>query len=850
MSFFAYLWNELTRFKPEKHGSIQMNNDLHNYINNETMKVSKTFIYCFLAFRTIEMLLGFFTFIQVFWCFIVMGLSQYLLSQRKFALVKVFCFIFALLPVACLRTEPYRNLIIVAAPACVTFTVLVLMTTRSVKMTIATYVVHASSIILKLKPWLVQDFYRGSLSIEKSNETVNLLIMYCLDAGMIILLGMLTQFHTNHSVIKEMFMEREKLTEINKKYMALNSELNVALKGKDDFLLSVSHELRNPLNILLGNVELATMNCTDAAFTSVLTHLKNAQTSGELLSFLINNLLDAGKLRSKQLEVIPTPTNMNHFIEKMWTTIKMLISRKNLAGQLYVSKDLPVNLKIDAMRLMQIMFNLVGNATKFTNSGGITIILSWIRKSNWDDSILNENTLDNFNTGTHSFPSLKSKKRINEEILVSLNDPEKLESNESISPYSCYSQPSKFKFMSYLSLQDDFYRLDLSTSTPRGSPRHSKRIASSRLLSDVLPGYLRIEVKDTGCGMSTTDIPKLFNQFSQVSDNAEYQQIGTGLGLWITQNLCLSMEGNIKAYSKVSEGSTFIAAVRCETSKNPVIDFELSSATKPSLKERVMVISNATTYQQSYKFNLQQSNVEAIDFAINIEDALESYKAAGKNKFYTLMIIDSTKPADWHSLCNKISTHEKANQWSPVTLAVLYDGVMETEVDGKYQTSSRQPDYFFKKPFTLQICRELMRLTRAKQQTIPTIIHPNSLVLVVDDDKFNTQIISEFLKKLNINSVSCANGIEALEVYSQNYKKISLVIMDCEMPIMNGYTTTTKMNMLCKEYKCSKSVKIVGLTGNASEETRKKGMEAGMSSVVFKPITFAKLQTIVHDRLQ
>jgi signal transduction histidine kinase len=100
------------------------------------------------------------------------------------------------------------------------------------------------------------------------------------------------------SQLHNFFKEKNEIVKLNTKYKDLNDELTKTLKSKDDFLLSISHELKNPLNIVLGNLELAQSSCRDEEMSS---HLEIAQGSGELLSFLINNLLDAGKVQSKKI---------------------------------------------------------------------------------------------------------------------------------------------------------------------------------------------------------------------------------------------------------------------------------------------------------------------------------------------------------------------------------------------------------------------------------------------------------------------------------------------------------------------------------------------------------------------
>jgi signal transduction histidine kinase len=150
-----------------------------------------------------------------------------------------------------------------------------------------------------------------------------------------VILALIVQIISNRNAILQLFMEKDKLLGFNIKYAEINEELTRTIKDKDDFLLSFSHELRNPLNILLGNLELSHMTSTE---NSDHKYLDNAKISGELLAFLINNLLDAGKLQNRNLEVTTTPINVSSFIEKIWSVSKMTLQRKKLVWSAFFCK--------------------------------------------------------------------------------------------------------------------------------------------------------------------------------------------------------------------------------------------------------------------------------------------------------------------------------------------------------------------------------------------------------------------------------------------------------------------------------------------------------------------------------
>ena len=144
--------------------------------------------------------------------------------------------------------------------------------------------------------------------------------------------------------------------------------------------MSISHDLKNPLHATLAYIDLALDKITDKVTR---TYLHNSKVSGDMLLFLVNNLLDSAKMMKSTLEISKVSTTMRDFLHTVLITSSALITKVNLKGMIYIAKNLPSNIVIDSHRLMQIIFNLVGNAAKFTqqyhssNEGMVNIIVSW-----------------------------------------------------------------------------------------------------------------------------------------------------------------------------------------------------------------------------------------------------------------------------------------------------------------------------------------------------------------------------------------------------------------------------------------------------------------------------------------
>ncbi|RZK06337.1 MAG: hypothetical protein EOO43_21835, partial [Flavobacterium sp.] len=138
------------------------------------------------------------------------------------------------------------------------------------------------------------------------------------------------------------------------KKISLVERRNIEIERQKTFLLGFSHELRNLINSLMGNVKLASMeNLPEKAKD----FLRNADVCGELLLHLINNILDTGKVEVNDLEINPIPTNIYETIERTWSICAELIRRKNLQGSLRIQNSLPKAVRIDHYRLTQIFLN-------------------------------------------------------------------------------------------------------------------------------------------------------------------------------------------------------------------------------------------------------------------------------------------------------------------------------------------------------------------------------------------------------------------------------------------------------------------------------------------------------------
>ena len=430
------------------------------------------------------------------------------------------------------------------------------------------------------------------------------------------------------------------------------------LERQKTFLLSFSHELRNLINSLMGNVKLASLEIICMKSKSF---LQNADLCGELLLHLVNNILDTGKVEIGDLEINSSIVNIYEAIEKIWGVCFELIKRKDLRGVLRVQSHLPRMLKIDHYRLTQILLNLVGNAVKFTERGSVDLNMEWID---------GESRVTNKNFSPHPFC-----------------DDEESELCEGV-----FEKKQNFSKIdgSMLSLNS----LKKKNSQEDGTTTKKK-------------GILRIVVTDTGCGMSNESLKHIFEKFSQVNSDVSKRNLGTGLGLFITRELCERMGGQIRVYSKEDKGSCFIICIPTEIAEDRTpARIRTCSMMTMTIQERLkaIIVDDMELNRNIFKGFFDRLNIETIETAQNGHEAFEKYKdliSNGNNP--DLITLDIDIPVmDGKKSAEKIREFETRNGLEPCTIIMMSGNCNEAEIAECLNKKGKiRADEFLKKPISL-----------------------------------------------------------------------------------------------------------------------------------------------------
>jgi len=468
-------------------------------------------------------------------------------------------------------------------------------------------------------------------------------------------------YHTNQNIAFSM------ITVILTHFMIENAYVRIseAEKKRDNserqkqFLLGFSHELRNLINSLMGNVKLATFEMISMKVKDL---LMNAEVCSELLLHMVNNILDTGKVEIGDLEINPSPVRIYDTMERMWSVCSELIKRKSLRGSLKIQKNIPEVLNLDHYRLTQIFLNLIGNAVKFTDAGGIDVNVEWV----------------------------DSGENVNEKCFEPHPFNDQSEMDEGI-----------FEKKQAFSLLDSNY-IFLSFGF--------KKINKEQIKSDprnLTNGVLKIIVSDTGIGMSKEDLGVIFQRFTQVTTDVSKKKLGTGLGLFITKELCQRMKGEIRVYSKKGKGTAFVICLPVESladEKRYLMDLGSMKALLGKKNLRAMVVDD-----QVYSRNLIQGFLKNLQVNVSdtAENGLEAYNRFAERlrspENIHLITLDLDMPVMNGKVCaQRIREVEKSRGIRPCMIVIISGNCVDSEIrECLDEKGLIKADAFLKKPVSL-----------------------------------------------------------------------------------------------------------------------------------------------------
>ncbi len=353
---------------------------------------------------------------------------------------------------------------------------------------------------------------------------------------------------------------------------------------------------------------------------------------------------------------------------------------------------------------------------------------------------------------------------------------------------------------------------------------------------------LKFSITDTGIGFEHSKVHKIFDSFSQADESITREYGGTGLGLAISKQLVELMGGEIWVTSTQNVQTTF-----CFTIK--VADAPRLHTTTFEAKElsniKTLIIDDLAISRQSIVDTLANFDIQS-DCANNGNSGIKAFKnAIEQNQPYDLIIIDWQMP-DIDGLDVAKTILQEVTEKVPFIIMVSNIDLVKL----KALCKPLNIESVLEKPINEQALLSAISKQVQKNQVkalslssiendIPDFSHLH--ILLVEDNKINRKVACAYLAETNATISIAKNGQEAIELFCEN-AQIDLVLMDLQMPIMDGYTATQKIR---QEFKSN--IPIVAMTAYVLIEEVKKCLDVGMNAHVSKPILASNLYTVIHE---
>ena len=362
---------------------------------------------------------------------------------------------------------------------------------------------------------------------------------------------------------------------------------------------------------------------------------------------------------------------------------------------------------------------------------------------------------------------------------------------------------------------------------------------------------LSICVKDSGIGIDKAKQKDLFSPFSQVDASTTREYGGTGLGLAISKQLCELMGGEVTLVSEDGQGCEFTATVMLE----PGNETERSIPTVDMSKLTILVVDDNETNRIVISQQLAQWGAK-VELACHAAQALQLCKKRLEDKFniYDIAVLDMQMPEmDGLELC-RILKADADLKAMPLVMMTSIAGM-----EGAQSFSDAGFQAYFPKPITTADLisamaviahdsgsNDLPLVTSSYISSLRSPHDQNINILLVEDNPINQQVSKLMLGKLNYKVTLAEDGQHALDIL-QNVPEghFSLVLMDCQMPIMDGFDATRAIRSGQAGTK-HQDLTIIALTANAMDEDKEQCLASGMDDYLAKPI---QLQTL-KDKLE
>ena len=530
--------------------------------------------------------------------------------------------------------------------------------------------------------------------------------------------------------------EREHEIATQKALQDAYQSAQAANKAKSTFLFNMSHDIRTPMNAIMGYAMLASQNVENPEKAK--EYLAKIHASGNHLLSLINDILDMSRIESGKIQLEEKEINLSEVLHEIKTIISGQIHAKQLELCMDTLDVTDEDVYCDKTRLNQVLLNLLSNAIKFTEPGGkITVRVAQI------------------------YNELEGK------------------------------------------------------------------------------GTYRICVKDTGIGMSQDFVQIIFEPFERERTSTVSRTQGTGLGMAITKKIIDMMGGTIEVVTEKGKGTEFIITL--------TLRLQSEHKNVEKIKEleglKALVVDDDYNTCDSVTKMLSQIGMRTEWTLSGKEAVLRSKHAMEMKDAFHAYIIDWRLP-DMNGIEVTRQIRRKVGEQTPIIILTAYDW---SEIEGEARDAGVTA--FCAKPMFLSDLREslLVSLNQTNESGKNHMSEAdyqekfkNKRILLVEDNEMNREIAVELLEEYGFSMETAENGAQAVEmVAASKAGYYDLILMDIQMPVMDGYEATRRIRALKDPHLAD--IVILAMTANAFEEDKQEAIENGMNGFLTKPIDIKQL---------
>lgn len=355
---------------------------------------------------------------------------------------------------------------------------------------------------------------------------------------------------------------------------------------------------------------------------------------------------------------------------------------------------------------------------------------------------------------------------------------------------------------------------------------------------------IEVSVRDTGIGISSEKLKKVFESFTQADSSTTRKYGGTGLGLTISKNLAELMGGSLSVASDFGQGSTFTLQLALEViNEQPQLLID-----HPIPVKRVLIADGNASNREWLKEILTYFNIEAELAGSAREASMLLDKLQQFNKLPDLILCDQhMSEINGTSFIKELrSQSQLENIAVSLMITSLEKNLYQNEAEKLGITHLLTKPVKLYELYSLLCSLSAGTINRSEEKYKAPVIEKitdAATIMVVEDDPINMLLISEVLRKMGFDIIKASNGKQALEILPK-YEPV-LIFMDVNMPEMDGYTTTRFIRQLPEPH-CG--IPVIALTADAMAGDREKCIAAGMNDYVTKPIRIEEIEAVLKNR--